>query len=690
MSFLETILRPWRSPPAAVPVGERPEELRYWGAVPPGATLLGSATTTSGEPVTESSAMRETAVYACVRALSESIASLPLNVYAVQDDGDRTLNRNHRYWELLHDQPNTRMTSYQFRERIVCDIALWGTHYSLIEKSGKDISNLWPIRPDRARVNATRKNGVSVTVTAGDEDAYVTDTYDDSEILRIPGLSSNGLTGIPPIRLLANAIGASQAANASSARFFSQGVQSQGALKHPGRLSQEAQERLRANMASRHSGENAHKAMILEEGMDWVAMSMSPEDSQLLETRRFHITDIARAFRVPPHMIGDLERATFSNIEQQQIGFVSLTLAPLMARIESEINWKVLGFRSGSAAAHDTKKFLRGEFRAQVEALKIATESGILSRNEARRELDYPNEEGLDEFTIPMNMDTVGEEPEPVEDDAPPPPEPESVPVVPDEPAEADEKSRAERRTLESRQSRRTVRDAAGPLIESAAATIVKRETDKLRRILSRYEQTGDLDEFVRSVDELYGLPAADRGEDGPSGLHGFIERQLFPVIRAIVVQIVATVERETGLEVPGIDPDEYARGYVEVAAAQHVGRSRRHIGTAMAGAALVLDLSSRLDDWLANRAGQIAMQHKVEAEGASARRAYRAVGVTKFRWLTLGENCPMCEELDGQIVGVERAFVQSKGKVGDLQVHRDILHPPLHTGCDCIIVAET
>ena len=280
--------------------------------------LLGNST--SGQRVNERTAMQLTTVYACVRILSEAIASLPLHLYRYTENGGKEKATDHPLYFLLHDEPNAEMTSFAFRETLMTHLLLWGNAYAQIIRNGKsEIVGLYPLIPDRMTVDRDENKKLYYEYRVSQDDAPInkksTVKLEPYEVLHIPGLGFDGLVGYSPIALAKNAIGMAIACEEFGAKFFANGAQPIGVLEYPGVLNNP--EKLRESWQAIYGGSNnAHKTAILEEGAKYTPISISPEQAQFLETRKFQINEIARIFRVPPHMVGDLEKSSFSNIEQ--------------------------------------------------------------------------------------------------------------------------------------------------------------------------------------------------------------------------------------------------------------------------------------------------------------------------------------------------------------------------------------
>ena len=378
-------------------------------------------TTASGKRVNERSAMQMTAVYSCVRILSEAVASLPLQFYRYTDTGGKEKAVDHPLYFLLHDEPNPEMTSFVFRETLMTHLLLWGNAYSQIIRNGKgEIVALYPLMPDRMTVERDKQGRLyyEYTVYDGDDvngrngtDANVsgkTVRLYPSDVLHIPGLGFDGLVGYSPIAMAKNAIGLAIAAEEYGSKFYANGAAPSGVLEHPGTLKDPS--RVRESWQATFGGSsNANKVAVLEEGMKYTPISIAPNEAQFLETRKFQIDEIARIFRVPPHMVGDLEKSSFSNIEQQSLEFVKYTLDPWVARWEQAMVRALL-------TPEEKKRYffkfnvdglLRGDYQSRMNGYATARQNGWMSANDIR-ELEnmdrIPEELGGDLYLINGNM----------------------------------------------------------------------------------------------------------------------------------------------------------------------------------------------------------------------------------------------------------------------------------------------
>ena len=370
-------------------------------------------TSAAGKSVNERSAMQMTAVYACVRILSESIAGLPLHMYRYEDDGSKTKAVEHPLYHLLHDEPNPEMTSFIFRETLMSHLLLWGNAYAQIIRNGKgEIIALYPLMPNRMKVERDAKGRLYYEYQTMKEDAPTMKgavyQLDPSEVLHVPGLGFDGLVGYSPIAMAKNAIGLAIAAEEYGSKFYANGAAPSGVLEHPNVLKDPAKVRDSWNAAFGGSS-NAHRVAVLEEGMKYTPISISPNEAQFLETRKFQIDEIARIFRVPPHMVGDLEKSSFSNIEQQSLEFVKYTLNPWVCRWEQALQRALLDDdeKGKYFFRFNVEGLMRGDYQSRMNGYATARQNGWMSANDIREleNLDrIPAELGGDLYLVNGNM----------------------------------------------------------------------------------------------------------------------------------------------------------------------------------------------------------------------------------------------------------------------------------------------
>ena len=369
--------------------------------------------TNAGEVITERNALQMTAVYACVRIIAEAMAGLPLHVYKYTDNGSKEKDYKHPLYHLLHNEPNPEMTSFIWRETAMTHMLLWGNSYSQIirDRAGRVIG-LYPLMPDRMKVDRDDDGKLYYEYTMRSDDGAKGETgtvrMQPKDVLHVPALGFDGLVGYSPIAMAKNAIGLSMAAEKYGAKFFAEGGTPKGILTMPNLVKNydKIRETWREGMYNTRAGANV---AILEKGAEYKPVSINPSDAQFLETRKFQIDEIARIFRIPPHMIGDLERATFSNIENQSLEFVKYTIDPWVARWEQSMCRALFNEKEKQSMfiKFNVDGLLRGDYKTRMEGYSIARQNGWMSMNEIREleNLDrVPAEQGGDAYLVNGNM----------------------------------------------------------------------------------------------------------------------------------------------------------------------------------------------------------------------------------------------------------------------------------------------
>jgi len=350
----------------------------------------------SGVFVNEDTALRTAAVYACVRVISEAIASLPLNVYEYSGDG-RNLAPSHNLYNILHYEPNPEMTSFAFRETMMSHVLLYGNAYAQIirDNSGK-VKALYPLLPNKVEVRRSEAGDLFYTYWRNDDERRRGElagaiAMPKDYVLHFAGLSFDGLVGYSPIAIARNAIGLAIATEDYGAGFFNNSANPGGIIEADHVISNP--DKIRLAWEALYRGSNkSHRIAILEEGLKFKPVSIPPEEAQFLETRRFQLDEIARIFHVPPHMIGDLEKSSFNNIEQQSLEFLTYTIDPWVTRLEQSMFQRLLLplEKERYFIKFNVDGLLRGDYEKRMRGYSIGRQNGWLSANDIRRLEDLP------------------------------------------------------------------------------------------------------------------------------------------------------------------------------------------------------------------------------------------------------------------------------------------------------------
>ena len=625
----------------------------------------------AGVNVTEKTALHSTAVFSCVRVLAETIASLPLPVYRRLEPRGKQRAPEHTLYRILHDQPNPYMTSFVFRETLMGHLGTWGNAYAEIDwTAGGQVKSLWPLRPDRMKEIKYNEAGNLVYVYRLPDG---TDKpFQSYQILHIPGLGFDGFIGYSPIAMARDAVGLSLATEEYGARFFKNGAKPGGVLEHPGKLKNP--ESLRKSWNEMHQGlSNQHRIAILEEGMKYTQIGIPPNDAQFLETRKFQKSEIASIYRVPPHMIADLERATFSNIEHQSIDFVVHTIRPWLVRWEQAIKQKLFMSLEGSQyfAEFLVDGLLRGDTQSRYAAYSVGRQWGWLSANDVlEMENKNPIGEQGDIYLVPMNMVPAEQAKQMPQINAPEPEENQKAPDV-------------EKRNINAARNRSRLAKRYELLFQDAAARVVAREVRDLKRAVKKHLGERDSTDFYNYMDDYY--------KKAPE----WIKKTMLPVFLSLGEAVRDAAAQEAGAEPP--ETTEWIDGYAERYAAQHASSSSGQVAALLTEArAEGLDpaelVDERLNEWEEKRPGKIASRETVEQCNKIARFVFISAGVTRLMWVAVGsESCPYCQELNGKIVGIQAPFLGASETLesddGRMRINKPAFTPQLHDGCECQVI---
>ncbi|WP_433406865.1 phage portal protein [Streptomyces sp. CA-146814] len=643
--------------------------------------MRGGSTNSAGIRVDQDTALTYSPFFAGVRVLSEDLGGLPTFLYERMAPRGKQRATAHPLYALLHDQPNPMMSAAWLKETLTAHAITWGdgvAHVVTHQRTGV-IEEIWPLRPDRLTI------GVKRTGAGRFERRY---RYDDDvngihvtllphEVLHIPGLGFDGVRGYSVVELAANAIGLGLATEHHGAKVFSNGAAPGGALSHPGNLSPEARTRMAEDWENIHKGiDRAHRVAILEEGVTWQQVGVPNDAAQFLETRKLQVTEMARWLRLPPHKIMDLDRATFSNIEQQQLDYVSSALNIWLVRWEQAILTQLLlpEERQKFYAEFLVDSLLRGDTLTRYQAYAIGRQWGWLSANDIRDKENQNPVEGGDTYLVPLNMVPAG----------------------------------GERGALESNAMRRarlicgrgsTVRDkladAYGPKIRESVDELVGFEVERVTALVAQHLEpergrlrTRALSGFLTGLGALY-------ASDGP--VAEMLTELWVPLFTVFAADVAADAGEEVGAE-EDIDLTVWARAYALAHVAYQVATSYGQLRNAAQAAdtpeAIVTDVLARLAKWEDEKADKVTRWETTQLPNAAAREAWKDAGVKRIQWVARGsENCPYCTKLDGTVRKIEDPFVAKGDEIdGDeegqkLTAKRNTFHPPVHAGCQCQVI---
>lgn len=378
-------------------------------SIPTGMTLYGGAFMNyfkTESTISVQSAITISGVWRAITILAETIASLPLHLFEEHENGDRQKAKRHPLFYLLHSQPHELYTSYNFRESFVFNFALMGNAYALILRDDNAVPiGLLLLQPEDVTVYIDKLKNKLYYRVAGYSN--IIQSYD---MIHVAGLGSNGYLGMDKLAIHGKTLNGAKDLRDYAVNFFANGASPSGVLEHEGELSDQAFERLKRSWQAQYGGvENAGKTPLLEFGVKYQKIGATPQESGLQDNRKFSLEDISRIFGVPMHLLSNLERATFNNIEHLTLQFVKLTIVQLCTRIEQEFERKLLRRDElGTFSINfNMEGLLRGDTKTRSDYYRTMFAIGAMTINEIRQKENLNRVEGGDINYRPLNMEDI-------------------------------------------------------------------------------------------------------------------------------------------------------------------------------------------------------------------------------------------------------------------------------------------
>lgn len=645
-------------------------------------TLGGGRPTSAGLSVSQDNVISISGVWAALQMICGTIGVLPLKMYQEGAGGRKDEVRQHPLWGRLNLNPNADWYSSAFRESKQVQLLLAGSGFTEIERNGAgEVENLWPIPVNRARW--AKFKGRRYLVVIDDEGGVEALTADQVWWLRGIG---TGLTGWETYKVGRESFALSMAMEQHGAAFFGKGSIPSGVLEYPESLSAEGAERLRKEFERNNSGlSNRFRAMLLEDGLTWHQLGLSAEESQLDESRKFQIEEVARWFNIQPNKLKHLDRSTFNNVEQENISYVVDTIQPWLTRWEQSASMMLLTERErrqGLFLEFVVDGLLRGDVEKRTAAYNVRFNTGSMSPNEIRAKENQNPIPGGDQYFVPLNM----------------------VPLGKAEAMSVDERARLlaaangggkietrRHKALPSGESRSQAErirlpTAFLPLFQDAAGRMVRGELRNLRR----------------NVDLL---------SDGPQAFIAFLEQYYFqehpafarsvmgPVFGSYAEAMAAPAAREINADEVPADIDLFVDQYLSTFVDRYSASSRRQLAELAREAEAPQEaVEQRFQEWDEGsdegrpRAERLAQREVHQLGNATAKAVWAAGGILSLTWRTVSESCPYCTALHGRTVGIRESFIganqpfQPDGASRPIVNRFDVGHPPAHPGCDCLI----
>jgi len=635
--------------------------------------ILGGTPTKSGVSVGPDAAMTLWAVYACVTLLAETVASLPLQVFRRRKGGGKDLAVSHWAYYLLHDKPNDAMTSFTWREMQQGHILLRGNQYNYLERTvAGRVGQVIPLPADK------------VQIVSDEKDFYF--LYKGERVIRrenmlhVPGYTQDGVHGQSVISYQRESLGTALAMEQFGGQFFGTGTNPGAIITMPPEaeaMDEDALKKYIKVFTAQFAGlQNAQGLMVLPNGEKFERATVPLEDLQFLGLSKAKATDICGMFKVPPHMIGILDRATYSNIEHQAIQFVTNTLRPWLVRQEQAMNAYLLrdrDRREGYFVEYNIEGLLRGDAESRSKFYQTLFNLGAMSPNEIRALENLNPVEGGDEHFVMINLAPMSA----VAD----------ISTVGGEGAARGaviRRGRIELRGLPLEAlARKQLADNSRPGIRRAAERLVAEEVRGLRDGLEEESRERAVQDFDAWLDAFY------------QGFRGTIRNYLAGVLTGLIFDIAGLTRDVLPMEPPEGIEDKFANDYLDGYVSRHIESSEGQLRALYATEEAPDEaISRRLDEWEERRPEKIAVNESARAASAIFAMMVFSIG-SKVQWRIVGaDTCPYCKAMNGKIIGRSEQFagagdtLKPDADTEPMQVYGTVRHPPLHYGCDCVIVA--
>ena len=613
---------------------------------------LGSRTY-SGKRVTEDTALQFSAFYAAVRIRSHAISTLPLILYKrVGNNKERATN--HPLYSILKHSPNKFHTSQEWLELVSIHKDIQGNNFTfIIRNNGGQITQLVPVHPNRVTIKFDGDSKEPFYIV--DQDTHK--PFSMSEVLHFRDLSVDGVMGISKIKAAKQSISYGLGLEDYGARFINNDASSGIILTHPQSIGAESVKGLKKSFEDSRRGNNKHRVTILQEGVSVEKISIPPDDAQFLQSRQFSIQEIARFMGVPPHMLSDLSKSSFNNIEQQSLDFLFNTIRPELVKIEQRLNKVLLANSTEFFVEFLVDARARADLASRYTAYSTGLNAGFLTANEVRSFENLSQVEGGDVLRAPLNTAPVGSR-EIVSNAPPKLPLPERVQALD-----------PETRTLPGHV---TVRDDFQTEFRKTASEILNEEIPALRKIL---EDSPTAERLERQLNDFFEAHSS------------FVRNKIEPLYLQYTRQIASVTAKEAERDVPDID--EFVEKLIASAVLRWVRNSRNQLDALEDNESRI----NRLDEWEEGRASKFADAESVQIQGAVVRASFIDMGFKRLVWRTRGANSPFCQRLDGKTIGINEKFVQENesldGDEGNFTSKKSIRHAPLYRGCQCYLEAE-
>lgn len=629
--------------------------------------------------LTETQALNLSGIWCAINLLSGNIASLPMQLFErVEYKGTpgKIPATKHPLYQVLKYRPNPFMTAYSYKQAIVANLELDGVAYIFVHRPSYSEYELYPL----VSSNTSK-------IRIGDKTVYRTTLndkqfeIDEWQVMQIMGLTFDGRNPVNPILKRRRSLALASAAEEQATNFYKHGTQFGGIITLSGNPKDEELKRFRKNWNETYEGiSNLNKTGILYGGAQFKELKFTAEEMQMLDTRKFSVTEIARWFNVPPHKLKDLERSTNNNIEHQSIEYVQDSITPRITNIEEAHEWYLLApsEREKYLIDFNVNGMLRGDIKSRMEAYQLQRQNGALNANEwrMRENMNPINHESGDMYLVPLNMSPM-----------------DKLGSLYDEKNSSSNNSSGQRHeraeiTLAQRiqlaHGRRIITNSYKPLIKGTITSFLKTEIPEIRKLAEKLLTlaTPDTLGFKKQIGEFY-EGRADAVNDEISRLFSAYEAALLP-------QALEEVGSKSEIDISRFRLN-YTENFVKRWIGVNPNAINKVIDTAIENQENIYEaLDSQLTNWETNIPANYERNESVKMEGAFSRAVWIAATIANVTWATMGKKpCPYCSQLNGRQIPIIGEFMASGESLeseehGPLQVSNNIRHPGLHDGCEC------
>ncbi len=627
----------------------------------------GGADSHSGVMVDETTAMKYSAYFCGVRKISDTIGSVPLILYQRLNDGkERAVD--HPNYDKFRNAPNPNMTAMTFRSTLQNHLLSWGNAYAqILWRNDQTIEALCPLRPDRMKVSRNNNNELQYEYNY---QGIKTIPIPNNQILHIPGFGFDGTIGYSIVRLAKESIGLGLATQEFGARFFGSGTHPGMIVEHPGQLSPPARKNIINTLFTPLKGlGKSHSVALLEEGMKASPVGIPPEDAQFIETQKFSVTDMARWLNIPPHMIMDLEKATFSNIQEQTLEFLVYTMRPWFILWQEWLNLRTLSSVERKTYYYEylINAILSADIEKRYNAYAIASDRGWFNADEIRAmENMNPQPDGLGKiFNVPLNFAPKDDWLENKDNDE----------------SENNSINKEQRQIVRSVVERNNIVKHYHRIFVDAVGRIVRREGIAIKRETNKHLNNRNITDFTLWLDKFY--------DEMPE----YIEKNMLPAIMAYGEMIESSAAKEIGYDGKDLQFEKFSKGYLETFSKRYIYVARGQIKKILNRTEkdkLAETIIKKLDEWKDKKPDKIARNETIEANGAFTKRIYKLAGIRNIKWIQQDEN-EYCKELNGKVIEIDQYFVREGTEIipegkSPLRFETNKGHPPLFSGCGCTI----